>query len=69
MTNFEWAAYVAMALVYACAFCWSIIPTAKTKTVKFILVVISVIVGATWIVTMPMMAFYTLISAGQRTRS
>ena len=68
MSNLEWAAYVAMAIAFALAFDYSMKPSIKTKGARFALIFISAIVGSAWIVTMPMMAFYSLIAGGQRGR-
>lgn len=66
MSNAEWAAYVAMSLAYGWAFDYSVRLSVDTKLARFFVAVLSAIVGAAWIVTMPMFSFFMLINAGKR---
>lgn len=69
MSNLEWAAYVAVALAYGGAFYWSIRQQPPMRAAKVVAAIMSVIVGAAWIVAMPVFSFYVLFSAGGRGRA
>jgi len=69
MSNWEWALYGAMALLYGWAFNYSLQASANTKAARVTGVIMSVVAGAGWIVAVPLFAFVVLIMSGMRERA